>query len=86
MNNSRKTESEKEKAIAATLNLNEWKRVDIAAQELGVSPDSIMNNIHEKRYPEEIYRQSLFTRVWFVWWPAVIGFKPDEWNLKIKTA
>jgi hypothetical protein len=86
MNNSRKNRIRKGKGYSGHINLNEWKRVDIAAQELGVSPDSIMNNIHEKRYPEEIYRQSLFTRVWFVWWPAVIGFKPDEWNLKIKTA
>jgi hypothetical protein len=86
MNNSRKIELDKEKAIAATLNLNEWKRVDLAAQELGVSPETIENNIRDKKYPETIYRQSLFSRVWFVWMPAVIGFNPDEWNLKIRTA
>lgn len=85
MNSSRKTEIDKEKAIAATLNLDEWKRVDVAAEILGVAPESILNNIREKKYPETIYRQSLLSRVWFIWMPAVVGFMPDEWNLKIRT-
>jgi hypothetical protein len=86
MNSSRKTELDREKAIAATLNLDEWKRVDVAAEILGVSPDTIENNIREKKYPETIYRQSLLSRVWFVWMPAVVGFSTDEWMTKFKTA
>lgn len=86
MSSSRKTELDKAKAIAATLNLDEWKRVDVAAEILGVSADTIENNIRDKKYPDTIYRQSLLSRVWFVWMPAVIGFNPDEWNLKIRTA
>jgi ABC-type cobalamin transport system ATPase subunit len=54
MNNSKKTEADRERAIAATLNLDEWKRVDVAAAILGVSPDTIENNIRDKKYPETI--------------------------------
>lgn len=86
MSTVRKTETDKQQAIAATLNLNEWQRVDKAAEILGIEPESIMNNIREKKYPETIYRQSLLSRVWFIWMPAVVGFSPDEWNLKIRTA
>jgi hypothetical protein len=76
---SRKIIEEKNKALAVTRNLDEWIRVDKAAEMLGNEPDTIMNNVYDKKYPASIIRQSLLTKVWFVWKPAIYGFTTEEW-------
>ena len=80
--NSRKIDQDKKQIIAITANVTDWIRIDKAAEMLGVTPDAIQNNIYDHVYPEYAYRQSVFTKVWWVWLPAVIGFTADEWRNK----
>lgn len=79
---SRKIDDSKKQAIAVTANIKEWIKVEEAAVMLGVTKETIENNIRDHLYPEYAYRQSLISRVWWLWVPAVIGFTADEWQNK----
>jgi hypothetical protein len=73
------TEQEQRLVLAATKDPKLWIKVDEAAKLLELDRESILNNCRDHKYPELIVRQSLLSKVWWIWLPAVLGFSPEEW-------